>query len=62
MLRVVLASIVIKTGTGELGVLHGMRRFVGVSSHISFRKKDLSILDSLAKKSGLSNGVRRITD
>jgi hypothetical protein len=56
ILRLVLAKIVIKAGTGELGILHGMNRFV--STQISLRKPDREKLDVLAKKLGLSSGIR----
>lgn len=57
VLRAVIASLVVKSRTGELGILHGMERFV--STHVTLKKKDLEVLDSVAKKFGLSGGVKR---
>jgi hypothetical protein len=52
-----MASLVVKSRTGELGILHGIERFV--SAQVILNKKDLDILDSMAKKMGLSAGVKR---
>ena len=58
MLRVAFTPLVIKNRTGELGIIHGMNRFV--STQICLKKRELDLLDSVAKKLGLGNGVRRI--
>ncbi|HRH42482.1 MAG TPA: hypothetical protein PKY82_12720 [Pyrinomonadaceae bacterium] len=57
LLRVIMSPLVIKSGTGELGINHGMDRFI--SSQVILKKKDLELLDYLAKKVGLSNGIKR---
>ena len=57
ILRAVFAPMVIRSRTGELGILHGIDRFV--STQVILKKKDLDVLDSVAKKIGLSGGVKR---
>jgi hypothetical protein len=57
VLRAVLAPLVVKSRTGELGILHGMDRFV--STQVILKKKDLGALDAVAKKLGLSGGMKR---
>jgi F0F1-type ATP synthase epsilon subunit len=57
VLRAVIAPIVVKSRTGELGILHGMGRFV--STQVILKKKDLDVLDSVAKKIGLGGGIKR---
>lgn len=57
LLRMIISPLVIKSRTGELGISHGMDRFV--SSQVILKKKDLELLDSLAKKVGLGNGIKR---
>lgn len=57
VLRAVTAPLAIKSRTGELGILHGMERFV--STQVILKKKELDVLDSLAKKLGLSSGMKR---
>jgi len=55
LLRVVLATLVVKDRTAELGILHGLDRFVS-TQHV-LKKLDRERLDAIAKKLGLSNGV-----
>ena len=57
VLRTILSLLVIKSRTGELGICHGMDRFV--SSQIILKKKDLELLDSLSKRVGLNNGIKQ---
>lgn len=57
VLRAVLAPLVVKSRTGELGVLHGMDRFV--STQVILKKKDLNVLDAVAKRLGLNGGIKR---
>lgn len=57
VLRAIIAPLAIKSRTGELGILHGMDRFV--STQVILKKKELDVLDSVAKKLGLSGGVKR---
>lgn len=57
ILCAVIAPLVVKSRTGELGILHGAERFV--STQIILKKKDLYIMDSVEKKIGLSGGIRR---
>ena len=54
-LRVALSTLVIRDRTGELGVLHGMERFV--STQRTFAKAERAALDTAARKLGLS-GMR----
>src|SRR5205085_1231233 len=56
VLRSVLGAIVVKTRTGEVGVTHGMDRFV--SSMVILRRRERDALDSALKKLGLGNGAR----
>ena len=58
ILRAALAPLVVKIRTGELGILHGMERFV--STQVILKKKDLDVLDSAAKKLGLGDGIKRV--
>jgi hypothetical protein len=58
MLRVALTPLVIKIRTGELGIVHGMERFV--STHICLKKRELELLDAAAKKLGVGDGIKRI--
>ncbi len=58
ILRVVIAPLVVKSRTGELGILHGMERFM--STHVRLKRKDLEVLDSLAKRIGLGDGIKRV--
>lgn len=57
LLRVAITPLVIKIRTGELGILHGMERFV--STRIRLKKRELDLLDSAAKKLGLNEGIKR---
>jgi hypothetical protein len=57
ILREVLAHMKIRNRTGELGILHGMERFV--STNVTLKKQHLELLDSAAKRLGLSNGIKR---
>ncbi len=52
VLRRVLRVCVIHRKSGQVGVLHGMNRFV--SAHVSLRKQEREALDSVARKVGLS--------
>ena len=51
ILRKILSQVAIKKRTGELGIVHGMNRFV--STNTVFRKEQIDILDKVAKKCGL---------
>ncbi len=57
ILRTIMANLVIKSRTGELGICHGMSRFV--SAQVILKKKELEVIDSLCKKIGLSNGIKQ---
>ena len=54
-LRALLSTLVIRDRTGELGVMHGMARFV--STQRTFAKAERVVLDAAARKLGLS-GMR----
>lgn len=54
-LCLVLASVAVKQRTGELGIFHGLDRFV--STNRSLRKEQRTALDSAARKLGLADGV-----
>lgn len=58
VLRVLLSQLTIKSRTGELGIIHGMDRFV--STNQVFKKKELEHLDQLAQKIGLNNDFGKI--
>jgi hypothetical protein len=51
ILRAVLSQIVIRDRTGEVGILHGLERFV--STQLILNKQDRDILILAAKKLGL---------
>ena len=55
-LRAVLSCLVLRDRTGELGLMHGADRFV--SSQRTFTKPERTVIQSLAKKAGLSGGLR----
>lgn len=55
VLRTVLRVIVVRQRTGELGIKHGMDRFV--STHCTLRKQQRQTLDSVARKIGISDGI-----
>jgi hypothetical protein len=59
VMRDVLRRLVIRTRTGEVGIVHGMERFV--SSQAVLKRKELETLDSAARKLGLGGGVKRVT-
>jgi hypothetical protein len=54
-LRLALSTLVVRDRTGELGVLHGLERFV--STQRTFTKPERASLDSAARKLGLA-GMR----
>ncbi len=54
-LRAALQPLVIKTRTGELGIVAGMDRFVSTGRVL--KKADRDTLDAAAKKLGLSSGL-----
>jgi hypothetical protein len=58
LMRFVLDQLKVKQRTGEIGISHGLDRFV--STNHSFKKQELDKLDSIAKKFGLANGIKRI--
>ena len=55
-LRTLLSTIHIRERTGEIGVLHGLDRFV--STNVCKKKKEIEALDAVARRCGLS-GIRR---
>jgi len=50
-LRTALSALVVKTRTGELGIMHGAARFV--STQRIFRRPELEALQTAARKLGL---------
>ena len=54
VLRRVLLSIAVRRRTGEIGVVHGMNRFV--STNQPFKQQDDDMLNAAARKLGL-NGI-----
>jgi len=58
ILRAALTPLVIKSRTGELGILHGTERFV--STHLCLKGRELELLDSVAKKIGCGDGIKRV--
>jgi hypothetical protein len=58
-LRRAMTALAVRVRTGELGVLHGLERFV--STHATFRRAELDALDAAARKLGLAAGVPRTT-
>lgn len=59
VLRMVLQTIVVRSRTGELGLEHGLDRFVG--STLMMRRPERDALEQVAKKVGLS-GLRTRQD
>ena len=57
--RLVLQSVVIRARTGELGLAHGLDRFVG--SSVMLGRPEREALEQVAKKVGLP-GVRTRPD
>ncbi len=58
LLKTILSEIKIKKRTGELGILHGINRFV--STNVVFKKEHIAVLDELARKMGLQNGINKV--
>ena len=56
-LRTVLTVLSLRSHTGEVGLMHGLDRFV--SSQVILKKCDLDILDAAARKLGLGGGIKR---
>lgn len=56
-LRAVLAAVTIRRRTGELGITHGLERFV--STQVVLKATQQTALDAAARKLGLGGGVRR---
>ncbi len=54
-LRAMLSVLVLQDRTGALGLLHGADRFV--SSQRTFTKPERAVIQSVAKKLGLSSGL-----
>ena len=50
--RLILSKLCIRRRTGELGILHGMDRFV--SLQIILKKPAIEVLENVAKKTGLN--------
>ena len=59
ILRSVLAQIVLRSRTGQLGILHGANRFV--STNLSLKKADRELLNGIADKVGIVGGINEIT-
>ena len=57
ILRALLTELTIRKRTGELGIMHGMERFV--STNVTFKKLHLEILDQIVRKIGLTDGMNR---
>ena len=57
-LRAALATLAIRTRTGELGIVHGANRFV--STQLCLRKADKDALNSVAAKVGLGKGINEV--
>lgn len=57
VLKATLASLCVKSRTGEVGIVRGADRFV--STDRVFKKPELEALDAAARKLGLS-GIRRV--
>jgi hypothetical protein len=55
-LRTVLSLIQIRERTGELGVVHGLDRFV--STNVCKKKKEIETLDAVARRCGIP-GIKR---
>jgi hypothetical protein len=51
ILKAILSKLAIKGRTGEIGIVHGMDRFV--SSQLILKKPERELLTSIAKKLGL---------
>ena len=56
-LRAALASLCVRSRTGEVGIVHGADRFV-LTQRV-FKKAELDSLEAAARKLGLS-GLRRV--
>lgn len=56
VLRAVAGRLSIRKRTGEVGILHGMERFV--STQLCLKKKERQALDSALEKLGLRGGIK----
>jgi hypothetical protein len=57
VLRKILNNLVIKSRTGEIGIIHGADRFVSTNNIL--KKEEIEILDKVFNKAGLS-GLKKI--
>ena len=57
VLRKILTNLVIKSRTGEIGIIHGADRFVSTNNIL--KKEEIEILDKVFNKAGLS-GLKKI--
>jgi hypothetical protein len=57
-LRSLLSLIYVRERTGEIGILHGLDRFV--STQVCKKKSEVAALDALARRCGLS-GIKRVS-
>ncbi len=57
VLKKTLGSIVIKARTGEIGIIHGAERFVSTNNIL--KKDEISVLEKILSKIGLS-GLRNV--
>jgi len=58
LLAAVMQQFVIKTNTGQLGIVHGAERFISTS--IVLKKPQLKVLDQIYAKLSTEDEVRRI--
>ena len=57
ILRTLFKAQTIKKRTGELGIIHGMERFI--STQVALKKPHLQTLDQIAQKIGLNGGINK---
>lgn len=58
ILKMALSKLIVKNRTGEIGILHGLDRFI--STQICLKKKERENLDALMKKVGIPKGLKII--
>lgn len=58
VLAKLLSQIYIKQRTGEVGIIHGMSRFVSTS--FILKKTEQESLNKLVKKIGLTKGINKL--
>ena len=58
IIKTLISSFTLRKRTGEIGIMHGLERFI--STHKTFKKQKVDTLDAVFKKFGLTNGIEKV--